>query len=389
VIARKDLRQRLRDRSAIVVAVVAPVVLSSILTFALGGGTAAFTPTFAVAVLDEGDIGTQFADALLGPGLGDVVETVDATDDADVARLIETGEADAGFVLPPETTADILAGRRPTITVLRDASAPVAGAVAEAIAEGFVARVSAGQVAVATTIALDGAPPDPAAIAALAERAQEGDLPLTVDAVVVDDTGAGQATYFASGMAVFFLFFTVAYGAKSLLAERDDGTLARLLTAPIRPSSVIAGKALGSFVLGLASITTVVLFTTLAVGARWGDPIGVAIMVLAVVVAAQGVTAAVSTFARTPEQAEGYASAVSVVLALIGGSFFSLSQAPEALQALNRLTPNGWALRGFGQLAFESAGAVDILPAAAATAAFGVVTGAIALVRARRIVDIR
>ena len=61
-------------------------------------------------------------------------------------------------------------------------------------------------------------------------------------------------TYFSAGMAVFFLFFTVQFGVIGLLEEQRDGTMARLLAAPIRRTSVITAKALLSSWLGIISL---------------------------------------------------------------------------------------------------------------------------------------
>ena len=85
-----------------------------------------------------------------------------------------------------------------------------------------------------------------------------------------DDRAVSQSTFFAIGMAVFFLFFAVEFGVRGLLEEREEGTLARLLVAPISPSSVIGGKALASFAVGLVSTTLLVLATTWLLDARWG-----------------------------------------------------------------------------------------------------------------------
>ena len=65
--------------------------------------------------------------------------------------------------------------------------------------------------------------------------------------VAVNDVSAqtkelDQKSFFAAGMAVFFLFFTVQFGVTSLLEERNDGTLARLLAAPISRASILGGK---------------------------------------------------------------------------------------------------------------------------------------------------
>ena len=49
-----------------------------------------------------------------------------------------------------------------------------------------------------------------------------------------EDQAASQSTFFAIGMAVFFLFFAVEFGVRGLLEEREDGTLSRLLVAPDR-----------------------------------------------------------------------------------------------------------------------------------------------------------
>ena len=55
--------------------------------------------------------------------------------------------------------------------------------------------------------------------------------------------------------------------------------------------------------------------------------------------------------ARTQRQAEGIASIIVFGLALFGGDFFFISSAPSTIKRLALLTPNGWAIRGFTDLA--------------------------------------
>jgi ABC-2 type transport system permease protein len=195
---------------------------------------------------------------------------------------------------------------------------------------------------------------------------------------------ASQSTFFAIGMAVFVLFFAVEFGVRGLLEEREEGTLSRLLVAPVSPSSVIGGKALASFVLGLVSTTLLVVATTWLIGAEWGDPLGVALLVLGGVLAAVGVTAMVATLASTPAQAGAYVSIVAVVGGLLGGTFFPISQAGW-LGTLRFLSPQGWLMEGFQEL---SAGGslADIAAPLAGVLAIAVATGAVAWVRAKRMV---
>ncbi len=70
---------------------------------------------------------------------------------------------------------------------------------------------------------------------------------------------ATTATFYAAAMAIMFLFFATIYGPIGLLGERRLGTLARLLAAPIRPASIVLGASITSFVLGIVSMTVLVV----------------------------------------------------------------------------------------------------------------------------------
>jgi ABC-2 type transport system permease protein len=187
-------------------------------------------------------------------------------------------------------------------------------------------------------------------------------------------------------MAIFFLFFTAQFGVLSLLAERREGTLPRLVAAPIRPWSIVLGKALGSFVLGLGAMGVLAVASTLLIGADWGNPIGAALLIVAAVVAAMGITALIATLARTEEQAGGWNGIVAVTLAILGGSFFDLTQSPEILRQVSRITPHAWFLEGISTLNAASASLVDIALPLAALSGIGLVTGAIGMIRASGLV---
>jgi ABC-2 type transport system permease protein len=187
-------------------------------------------------------------------------------------------------------------------------------------------------------------------------------------------------------MAVFFLFFTVQFGVTSVLDERRDGTLARMFAAPIRRRTVLTGKLLTSLVLGVVSMTVLVVASRFVLGAHWGNPLGVAILIVCGVIAATAVMALVATLAKTPDQAGAWSSMVALVLAMLGGSFFSVSQAGGVLAALSLATPHAWFLRGLGNLA-AGEGVGGVLGPAAAILAFAAVTGGIALTRLGRLIE--
>lgn len=112
---------------------------------------------------------------------------------------------------------------------------------------------------------------------------------------------------------------------------------------------------------------------------------GVFVLILAGVVSAMGITSLVGGLAKTDEQAAGYSSIIAVLLGILGGTFFPLSQAPDLLAAVTRITPHYWLMRGFADLSGDG-GVVDVVPSIVVLVAFGVVLGAVALWRARRMV---
>jgi ABC-2 type transport system permease protein len=279
----------------------------------------------------------------------------------------------------------VLRGGTARLRVIGDPDEPLATEVARSLAEGYAQMLNGTQLSLATVLHTSGQALDPAAVDALARRAWQAASP----AVALRDVSASRKeldanTYIAAGIAVFFLFFTVQFGVSSLLDERKDGTLARLLVAPVRRTAILSGKLLSAFLLGVLSMIVLVLATGLLLDAHWGDPIGVGLLVVAGVLAALAIMALVATLARTSEQAGNWQAVIALILGMLGGSFFPVSQAGGLLARLSLLTPHAWFLRGLGDLA-GGAGPAAVLPSVGAILAFAVVTGSVALARLGRL----
>jgi ABC-2 type transport system permease protein len=369
-IALKDLSQRMRDRSAILLGLVAPLGLAFIFAAIIPDAEASsFDVHVGVVDNDRGEISAGFVDGVLpaveDQGLLTVTEFVDVDD---ALAGVEDGTQDAVYIFPEGYSAAVQSGAGGSVRVVRNVDSTIGGQIATAVLDGYLAEVEAVTISVGTGM-MNGAQD----VAALAAAAQE-----TPEAVVLVDTEASDksldtTTFYAAGMAVFFLFFTVQFGVSSLLEERLNGTLPRLLGAPISRWSIIGGKALTSFVLGLVSMIVLAVATTLLIGANWGNPVGVAILMMAGVLSALGIMAVVAVVARTPEQAANWQSIVAVVLGLLGGTFFPLSQGPRLLAMLSKLTPHAWFLQGLGDLS-SGAGLGSVITPALAMLAFFAVT---------------
>ena len=376
LVARNDLRRRLRDRSAVVTALVAPVVLASIVGLAFGetGGNDEAGQLVRVAVADHGDslATTALVDGIVrwaqpGPGIAVVrsPSVQQALSDHHAGRVSAVVEVPRRFVTDE---------RIPFPHVIADRDSPIGQSVAFALAQGLVeAGATARSAAESVTITPEG-------VAAIT-----GSPPIRLV-----DAGGGTVRsligYFGPAVAMVFLFFGIGLGARSVLSERQAGTLARLQVAPVPFSRVLAGKLLAMVGLSLISVLVVWATTTWLLGATWGDPLGVLVLTLAVVAAMGAIALLVTVLARTEAQADAATAGLGFALALLGGNFFPPGSLPSFMETLSLLTPNGWGLQGYGALAIDGKGLgavwTPVLALLAITGAFGVV----AVLRFRRLV---
>jgi ABC-2 type transport system permease protein len=388
VIAGKELRQRLRDRTAIFLAFIAPTLLAAIVTGAVGSafgpGNADFNLRIGVADLDHSQLSRTFTQVLRSKPLKGIIGSTANVASADAAQsLVDHEKAAAAFVVPKGFQEKVARGVKADLTVIGRADDPIFRDIAEAIATGFTQQINATRISVFTTVRGRGG--DISAGPALAAVAAKDRIPIQLEDLGIAVRKVSGANYFGPGMTMFFLFFIVGAGARSLFAEREQGTLPRILAAPARRTSILFGKAAATFVIGLMSMISTFATMRFIFGVHWGDPVAIAALTLLIVLALMAVTAVVQTLAKTEMQAGAYGSVVGMILALAGGSFFPLFQMPAFVQKVSALTPNGWALRGFTDIAYDGAQAADLLPNFAAIGAFIVVFGTIAAFNARRI----
>jgi ABC-2 type transport system permease protein len=383
VIAARSLRQRLRDRSAILFALVVPFGLAAAFSLLLPRGVADFHTSWVVVDADRGPVSQVLVDHVLGSlRAAGVVDLTEAPSEAAAEAAVDAGTAHAAIVIPAGFSDAVGAGRATQLRIVGRPDTHISVDIARSALGGFASEVGAIELAVATTLGEAWEPGDPLDPTIVAE-VRDLPSPVTVDDTAVTVRQADSSTHYAASMAIMFLFFATSFGPIGLVAERRAGTLARLLAAPIRPGSIVAGVSITAFVLGLVSMFVLVLGTTLLLGARWGPPELVMSLGVAAVVAATGLSMLICTLARTEEQAGAWNAIVAITLAVLGGAMIPLTVAPDVLVAVSQVTPHAWFLRAVDALSGEAADVIDVLPAIVVLVGFGAITGAVGLARAR------
>ncbi len=166
--------------------------------------------------------------------------------------------------------------------------------------------------------------------------------------------------YSSASLAIIFLMFAVTSGGRTLLAEREWGTLPRLLITPTAPLAVLVGKMAGIMLTGVLQVTVLWGATSL-LGAYWGNPLLVPLALVVLVICATGVGALVSAWAQTAGQAGAIGTAVTLVGSAISGSFFPRMNLPVWVQRLSLITPQAWGIEIFSELQ-SGGGLADLLP---------------------------
>jgi linearmycin/streptolysin S transport system permease protein len=372
IIAAKDLSQRIRDKSAILLGIVAPLGLALIFSLIIPDTSgSSFDVNVGVVDNDGGEISAVFINDVLRAVEDEGLLTVTHYDSAEAARLdVDNSTLSSAYIFPAGFTAALEVGGSATVELVGNVDASISTQIAKAVLDSYLAEVDAVGLAVGTAM-LSGATD----AGSIVDQATQSSAAVVLTDVAADDLEMDATTFFSAGMAVFFLFFTVQFGVSSLLEERMLGTLPRLLGAPISRWSVLGGKAITSFALGLISMIVLAIGTTLLIGAEWGNPLGVLILMVCGVMSALGIMALVAVVAKTPEQAANYQAIVAVALGMLGGTFFPLSQGPRILALFSKLTPHAWFLQGLGDLSAGRSFGVILAPALAMLAFFVVTVG--------------
>jgi len=237
IIALKDLKQQLRDRSAYLVGIVAPLGMAVVFGFMLNPlADFDLDAKFGVVDLDGGPVAQSFIEGVLASVEGVEVVLVESAEEAaalanaDITPLGgETGEGlDAAYIIPAGFTDDVQSERPVQINVITNQSSAIGAGYAVSLAETYASELTSARVAVASAENLAGERLD---------RLSTGVAVLMTPSPtqLVDESAATKQldgiTFYAAGMAIFFLFFTVQAGVGGILDERRQGTLARLLSS--------------------------------------------------------------------------------------------------------------------------------------------------------------
>ncbi|MEM9378703.1 MAG: ABC transporter permease [Planctomycetota bacterium] len=191
--------------------------------------------------------------------------------------------------------------------------------------------------------------------------------------------GAGKKpsiAFFAAGIGVMFLLFSLSGRSAILIEERETGVLERLLASRLSLARLLLGRWLFLALLGCVQISAMFLWAAFAFGLELFTPrhlAGFAVMTAMSAAAAAAFGLFLASLCRSRAQLSGIASVVILVMSALGGSMFPRFLMPEGMQQLGRLTFNAWALDGYQRVFWYEAAPAELWRECAVLGVAGVV----------------
>lgn len=391
----KDLKLAYRDRAGLLLTLLAPFLLTVGMGFVTGrlSGGSGGVQGIAVVVVNEdgGQLGNALVKVFQSQELAELISPTVSQDAAAARAAVDADKAAAAVIIPSGFTGGVVppegstaAGSSVPIELYTNPTSPTSAGIVQTIVERFLGRVEAGRIAgqVAVMQMLRSGRIQPQDAARVGEAVGGAQANSTSRATVRTSAGNGDGFKFdplalmAPGMALMFLMFTAALGGRSLLIERNQGTLPRLLVAPLEMSQVLSGKTIGTFLTCAAQMLILITASAVLFGLKWGDWLGVLAICLAAALAATAWGLLIAGLARTPGQVMSVGSAIMLLFGILGGAFIDTEAMPQWFQVARKITPNAWGLDGFTTLALGGRLAEVLLPVGALIAMAVVVFGA-------------
>ncbi len=166
-----------------------------------------------------------------------------------------------------------------------------------------------------------------------------------------------------AGTAILMLLFSVAGVGTSILEEKENGTINRLLYSPLKGSTILYSKMLFAFFISILQLTAMFLFAWLIFNMDLSVNIpGLILMIIATSFAVSGIGIFLAAIAKTRQQAQNLSTIIILVMSAIGGSMIPLFIMPSILQKIALLSVNYWGIQGFYDLFWRVLPLQDILP---------------------------
>lgn len=168
---------------------------------------------------------------------------------------------------------------------------------------------------------------------------------------------------YVAGMAVLFLLFSVTHAGASLIDEKNNGTINRLLIAPVKRSEILVSKMLYISLLGFSQLIVLFLFGWLVFNLNiFKDVSALLVMIIVTALACSSVGIFIASICKNQQQVGSLSTLIVLGMSALGGSMFPSFIMPKYIQTIGKFTLNHWAMKGITDIFWYNKGLMEIYP---------------------------
>ncbi len=402
-IAKKDLLQVAKDRSALVLMLVVPLMLITVVGFAFGNvfGNGSTQIQIKVALSNQDTARDAYIGTIITRALKINTDQLAITVNkyhnlAQVTSQVMTsnGGADVGIVIPSGASKTLISDLQQGITPENlvqfytqpnnnDARITIVHDIINKVVQSqLVGSAAVGQVYMvcqqpgnhcsqstihAATIATE--------VSKASAAADQVVQSLTVGRAVK----VGPFDQTVPGYAVFFSLFGLNAVAATILQEKEDGTFRRLLIAPIHKYALLGGKLLAQFLLTFIQLAILFLVGYFVFKMHISSWPTVILLLIGTSFAATGLGILLVSLVKTRRQINPVVTLVTLITSAIGGAWWPLFVEPTWMQQIAKIGLTAWAMEGLNGTMIFGKSFPDVLPDILALLAYGTICFIIAL----------
>lgn len=336
-LVRKDIALFLRDRRALVVSVLTPIVVAAFFGFLFAPASDGNPVTrMKVGVVDLDH--SALTKAVLESLSQDASLDIQTLPEAQAKELVRSGKLRAAIVFPkgfePAATGALLGiGQMPDVKLLYDPSqSMIRPMVAGLLSQHVMQRLSHPNF-----------------------TGNSKPIPFNVDSIAVT---AGQRynsyAHSFAGMSIQFILFMGIDAGIALLLMRQEGMWRRLRAAPLSRSVLLGSRVVSTALIAIAILAVVYLVARMMFNVRIeGSVLGFALVACSFALLASTTGLMIASLGRSVGATRGVAMFSVLILVMLGGAWVPSFLFPEWLQHVTEFVPTRWAVDGLDNMTWR------------------------------------
>jgi ABC-2 type transport system permease protein len=363
-VARKEVRQILRDRRTLMILIFVPAMFLLLFGYALNFDIR--NVALAVQDRDRSVASRELVAAFVNSGY--FVLVAEATSDEEIEQLIDRDRARLALVIREGFGEDVANGRPADVQVLVNGDNANTASTVVSYAQAIIAAAAPGSPTLAPDSTASG----------------NGLGPIALEQQVWYNPQLRSAIFLVPGLIAYISMITAVIStALSIVREKERGTMEQVRMAPLGAAAFVIGKTLPYLVLSFVSAVVIILVAMLLFDLPMrGSWLLLCVSIFLFIIGAQAQGLVISSVAPNQQVAFQLALLSSFLPTFIlSGFIFPISSMPVVIQAITHVIPARYFLVALRAVVLKGAELATFWQDIAALALFATVLLTLASVR--------